>query len=1187
MAENEFSESPCESSFSEGTLLGHYRLEWFIARSTTGELYSAIDVESGKSCYLNIVSPTITRHASDLAVRLLRKGQEVCLLRHKNLVSLLDTFSFEGGHCIVTECFSGEFATERLLRGALPEEQVLDIARQLVSLLAEAENSKFTTFVPDFTPDSLVLGNRGEVKIFYPGVNRLLHLLPGEVIMHERRFLEGASFIAPELLTGKSTPGVKSAIYSLGMLLAACLCGGVPRKGNNPSAAMAAALKAPVCDISTLAPHVSPGTVNLIRRMTAKAPAERITLSELLKALGERGISPKTLRIAASAAVGLLLLGAVGSGLFFMFRSSARQNEEMLRNLDDFSMPVAKKESPKPAPEKQAAPQEPEKVTSAPVPVEAPPTPVAKESSRDLMHKKVPRFLFKSLEEQLTYCRQRVQQLESELAAGLVAPGQVNLIRSRIDFRKGQILTLSARRDLIESRRNAVRKNLHTPLNSKVKREVGVYLSNFTERNQLFTHRARAGRGEAQWMNADLFRKGVDYSMPIALPGAVQEYLRTQTPGTHKARPLGLLLLDGILLPEAVGAKLLARAEAPLPGLQFRHIINAFRKETPDKNTLRYLVRELGVEQSRSFPLSLASGAGVQFPFAEQLLREFLLNGGFPGNTALHMAVSGDNPSTAIVRLLLNAEMPLEFSLRDKMTPLAYAYMSGVPEIIQLLLEAGADSDHRDATGKKPRDYESYGRLAAAVRNNDPAGVQKALKTGVDVDLLNWKGTTLLMESIRKNKIEVCRLLLEAGADPNKYSRSGYSVLHSLLFAGKINPEMVKLLLTKKADFAKPLSTHHNTGTFMKYLCMNFPHQSGAAEAAEALFEAGKAETDPRYLLHVCEVRAVPLFRVLVKKWPNLNDPALKELFPKAMQKRMPADILKTLVERNAQNVHDTELLKVIRENPDPRVRALLTEDEEKPRKASSAPENVQNNVNDRFGVAVFNPEIREKITRAILREDRAELEELLSNGLSPDANVNGKTLLESAVLKNSVPLISLLLKYKADPRKGADTPLILAVKEGKTVAFSALIKAVQPDRNTCFDLIWQIMRKDDAVSYLRPCFEQHGKRLRSFDFCILTEALKSMASEQVLVECINFYKRFEAPKHRAVIHQALASRYRTAVIKTLLSRGADAKGRAQILLRPNKNVGGKLFRVSALEAADMVKANRATVMLLRQYGAK
>ena len=95
------------------------------------------------------------------------------------------------------------------------------------------------------------------------------------------------------------------------------------------------------------------------------------------------------------------------------------------------------------------------------------------------------------------------------------------------------------------------------------------------------------------------------------------------------------------------------------------------------------------------------------------------------------------------------------------------------------------------------------------------------------------------------------------------------------------------------------------------------------------------------------------------------------------------------------------------------------------------------------------------------------------------------------------------------------------------------------------------------------------------------------MASEQVLVECINFYKRFEAPKHRAVIHQALASRYRTAVIKTLLSRGADAKGRAQILLRPNKNVGGKLFRVSALEAADMVKANRATVMLLRQYGAK
>ena len=1202
MAEDEFSESPCESSFPEGTLLGHYRLEWFIARSTTGELYSAIDVDNGKSCYLNIVSPSLTRHASDLAVRLLRKGQEVCLFRHKNLVSVLDTFSFEGGHCIVTECFSGEFAAERLLRGALPEEQVLDIAKQLALLLAEAEAKNVAGFVPDFTPESLILGNRGEVRIFYPGLNRLLPLFPGEILAEEKRFLAGVPFIAPELLVDKAPPAMSSAIYSLGMLLAVCLCGTVPRKSANAVSAMANTLNYRSCDISGYAPHVSPRTVALINAMTAKDPDDRMTLPQLLKAVGDKGVSFRTLRLAALSAAGLLLLGAAGAGLFFMLRSKSHQSEELLSNLEQFpasvqkSVPAAPETQNKntPAPAKKVEPAAPETQTESPASprqVEsAAPQAVSPEKGEKkiLLHKRgVPHF-FKSVEEQLRFCRLRVQQLESELEAGLVAKEQVSLIRRRIDFRKAQILALSARRDLMESRRNGAKINKNPLRNARVKREVELKLASFTDRNMIFSHRALARRGEEKWMNEELFRTDVDYTMPISLPKAVQEYLGLPMAGSQKFRSLGLLLLDGILLPEAAGAKILARAEAPLEGLQHRHIITAFRQGQLDKNTLRYLVRELKAEHFKHFPLLAMNNSGVQNTFLEEFLREFLLNGGFPGSMALNMAVSAENPSPAVVRLLLEAEVPLEFSLRDRVTPLGCAYMNGVPEIVQLLLEAGADSEKVDSFGKKPRDYESYGVLALAIRNNDLQMALKAIKAGADVNLYNFKGFTPLIEAVRRNQPAMAQLLLENGADPNKYARNGSSVLQFLYVLygnGQFNYEMLRVLAKNGADFSKLLFNHRNGSTLMKQICMFSPHALGAAEAAEVLLDTGKVETPPAYLLHVCNVKAIPLFRVLVKKWPDLNTPELKELLPNAMQKRMPADILRTLVERSAKNGGEKELLKAIRENPDVRVRSLL--EEKKSDEDGFVPIPERQEFTDRLGVHVFDSELREKVSRAILREDRTELEALLKKGLSPDANIDGKTLLESAVLRNSVPLISLLLKYKADPYRGADTPLVLAVKEGKTVAFSALIKAVQPDRNTCFDLIWQIMRKDDAVSYLRPCFEQHGKRLRSFDFCILTEALKAMAPEQVLVECINFYKRFEAPKHRAVIHQALASRYRTAVIRILLTRGADAKGQAQILLRPNKKTGGKLYRVSALRAAEMVKAPRATMMLLRQYGAK
>ena len=143
MAEEELSDSFHSGSFPEGTMLGHYRLEWFVRRNSLGEMYSAVNTESNKSCSLTVIFPSVSKHAPEVAGQLLRKAQEACFFSHPNIIQIQETLSLSSCHCVVTEYFSGESADNLLLRGGLPENQVLNIAAQLASFLAEAEKKEW------------------------------------------------------------------------------------------------------------------------------------------------------------------------------------------------------------------------------------------------------------------------------------------------------------------------------------------------------------------------------------------------------------------------------------------------------------------------------------------------------------------------------------------------------------------------------------------------------------------------------------------------------------------------------------------------------------------------------------------------------------------------------------------------------------------------------------------------------------------------------------------------------------------------------------------------------------------------------------------------------------------------------------------------------------------------------------
>ena len=63
----------------------------------------------------------------------------------------------------------------------------------------------------------------------------------------------------------------------------------------------------------------------------------------------------------------------------------------------------------------------------------------------------------------------------------------------------------------------------------------------------------------------------------------------------------------------------------------------------------------------------------------------------------------------------------------------------------------------------------------AAVRDGDTHTVLRFLDEGGDIDAVDAHGMTLLLGSVRCSKVELCRVLLERGADPNETLHPDYN----------------------------------------------------------------------------------------------------------------------------------------------------------------------------------------------------------------------------------------------------------------------------------------------------------------------------------------------------------------------------------------------------------------------------
>src|SRR5262245_24204167 len=118
-----------------GTKLDRYEVLNAIGAGGMGEVYRARDPRLNRDVAVKVMAAEFAKDPEWLR-RFEQEARATAALSHTNILAVFDVGASGGHSFIVTELLEGETLRERLLRGALPLPQALQIMTQILAGLA-------------------------------------------------------------------------------------------------------------------------------------------------------------------------------------------------------------------------------------------------------------------------------------------------------------------------------------------------------------------------------------------------------------------------------------------------------------------------------------------------------------------------------------------------------------------------------------------------------------------------------------------------------------------------------------------------------------------------------------------------------------------------------------------------------------------------------------------------------------------------------------------------------------------------------------------------------------------------------------------------------------------------------------------------------------------------------------------
>jgi len=262
-----------------GRLLGGYEIVGLIGSGGMGEVYQARDTRLPRMVAIKFVSDDLAADPK-AADRLAREARLTSALNHPNIVTVYDIGEDAGRPYIVMEFVAGRSLHDRLVSGALPQKQAVEIACQIADGLAAAHEAGVVH--RDLKPRNIMITDDGRVKIVDFGLGRTAKapalpedetvLAPEMTAPHV--VMGTAGYMAPEQALGHAFD-FRADQFALGVVIYEMITGQRAFKRESARQTQAAVIEAEPRSMAELCRAVHPELVTLVERCLEKDPSDR------------------------------------------------------------------------------------------------------------------------------------------------------------------------------------------------------------------------------------------------------------------------------------------------------------------------------------------------------------------------------------------------------------------------------------------------------------------------------------------------------------------------------------------------------------------------------------------------------------------------------------------------------------------------------------------------------------------------------------------------------------------------------------------------------------------------------------------------------------------------------------------------------------------------------------------------
>ena len=242
-------------ALTAGTRLGQYEILSTLGAGGMGEVYRARDTKLGRDVALKIV-PEVFASDRDRLARFTREAQTLAALNHPNVAHIHGLEESGRVRALVMELVEGEDLAQRLVRGPIPLDEALPIARQIAEALEAAHERGIIH--RDLKPANIKVRDDGTVKVLDFGLAKALAgddvgspsgagspnspTLTSPAMTGVGVILGTAAYMSPEQAKGR-TVDRRSDVWAFGAVLYEMLTGQRVFAGEDVSDTLANVLK--------------------------------------------------------------------------------------------------------------------------------------------------------------------------------------------------------------------------------------------------------------------------------------------------------------------------------------------------------------------------------------------------------------------------------------------------------------------------------------------------------------------------------------------------------------------------------------------------------------------------------------------------------------------------------------------------------------------------------------------------------------------------------------------------------------------------------------------------------------------------------------------------------------------------------------------------------------------------------